>query len=460
MNHNKPQDEAPKLGGFESASELNYSKLESRKLQLRIFESASELIHESGVTEKFGEGPQSEASKARHRMLKNALEAGFLDNLIRECSDTGIQGIDIPEDQSNLIGNIVEAITSERGRAIVGLTVLQMCIKAICPDQSVRLHKGSGSASFFSWVDGVSMRSLDSSYVTPQLRNHGLLSVNKFGVMMTRGLAENYPYTKLYKAGLKADKGSWLEIVEQLESGCMNPDSALRYIIALLLNRSENFRKQVNLHLEIVAAYLDSSPDEGQIQLILRKHFDESSYSARLFEIALHSLFQVLAEHKCLDGCLKPLSQMRSANKKHGNIGDIEVVAALGSLQILEAWDAKYGKPYLRDEIEELSEKLQLHVEAEVVGFVVDNVPDMRPDIENRIAELQEYLQVEIRIVGFDEWVQGQFARADLSPGQIAREWLKAYSETLCQKRRVQAPIDEPTSAWIDELSRLIASEM
>jgi hypothetical protein len=36
---------------------------------------------------------------------------------------------------------------------------------------------------------------------------------------------------------------------------------------------------------------------------------------------------------------LKPLSQMRSANKKHGNIGDIEILEAR---QIIESWDAKY----------------------------------------------------------------------------------------------------------------------
>ncbi len=37
---------------------------------------------------------------------------------------------------------------------------------------------------------------------------------------------------------------------------------------------------------------------------------------------------------------------MRSANKKHGNIGDLEV---LEKSNIIEAWDAKYGKAYLRD---------------------------------------------------------------------------------------------------------------
>lgn len=42
-------------------------------------------------------------------------------------------------------------------------------------------------------------------------------------------------------------------------------------------------------------------------------------------EIAIHSLMQAMQENKLFPDCeLKSLSQMRSANNKHGNIGDIE----------------------------------------------------------------------------------------------------------------------------------------
>ena len=105
-----------------------------------------------------------------------------------------------------------------------------------------------------------------------------------------------------------------------------------------------------------------------------------------MFEIALHALFQVLAEQKVFGGVLKPLSQMRSANKKHGNIGDIEIVQKAGGLEILEAWDAKYGKPYLREELDEVNEKLEDHSETDEVGFVVDSEPNLKDEIRERIA--------------------------------------------------------------------------
>ena len=84
----------------------------------------------------------------------------------------------------------------------------------------------------------------------------------------------------------------------------------------------------------------------------IKSFVDESPYSARVFEIAMHAFFQVLQDKNVFEGVLKPLCQMRSANKKHGNIGDIEIVKKHGGLEILESWDAKYGKPYLRDELE------------------------------------------------------------------------------------------------------------
>lgn len=60
-----------------------------------------------------------------------------------------------------------------------------MTIKSICPDQSIRLHKGATRRGSFSWVDGISMRTLDRNYNTPFLRKYGLLNVNRDGVFMT-----------------------------------------------------------------------------------------------------------------------------------------------------------------------------------------------------------------------------------------------------------------------------------
>ena len=71
---------------------------------------------------------------------------------------------------------------------------------------------------------------------------------------------------------------------------------------------------------------------------------------------------------------LLPLGQMRSPDKKSGDIGDIKLSILLedGSKPIIEAWDAKYGKGSLTQEIEELAEKLKRHRHVKRTGFVVD----------------------------------------------------------------------------------------
>ena len=71
-------------------------------------------------------------------------------------------------------------------------------MKAIAPEQSVRLHKAGENE--FSWADGVPMRILDRSYITPTLRRFKLLKLRADGFMTARSLTMNSPYSRLYKA--------------------------------------------------------------------------------------------------------------------------------------------------------------------------------------------------------------------------------------------------------------------
>ena len=102
---------------------------------------------------------------------------------------------------------------------------------------------------------------------------------------------------------------------------------------------------------------------------------------------------------------------MRSANKKHGNIGDIEISASKNGLSIIEAWDAKFGKTYLRDELEELSDKLESHSETELVGFITDETPNLGKEIEKRVKELEDVFNLSINILSFDDWVSFQLEK-------------------------------------------------
>ena len=272
---------------------------------------------------------------------------------------------------------------------------------------------------------------------------------------MTRSLAENYPYTRLYKAAIRGARESWLSIVDLVEKDKLDPQVALRNFVVLLLNKSEHFKEMAAETYQRVEVFVKAKPSADQVIVFVKSFIDQSSYSARVFEIALHCVFQVLEDHDALHGSLKPLCQMRSANKKHGNIGDVEVTEGPETLEILEAWDAKYGKSYLRDELDELSEKLASHPETKTAGFVVDTEPNLKKEILDRIAELEQLHSVKLKIESFDKWVRSQLERSGVARDIAAREWLLAFAKALCQMSRDRAPIDEPADAWVHELRDL-----
>jgi hypothetical protein len=173
----------------------------------------------------------------------------------------------------------------------------------------------------------------------------------------------------------------------------------------------------------------------------------------------MHAFLQVLEDRGLLNGRLLPLCQMRTANKKHRNVADIEIVSIDDEI-IIEAWDAKYGKPYLLDELNELLDKLQMR-SLEIAGFVVEREPDLRPEILNRMNEISELTETEIKIVSLYDWIEFYLSRLQQHElrDDIAREWMIAYIESLCQRRRDRAPIDEPADLWVKDWVEILRSE-
>lgn len=418
---------------------------------IRIYRDRSELIKEDGKSITYIEGKPNEEAKNRNRKIKEILDKGWFRNLVRETIENPSDGIDLDDYHRGLITNLINSVTSEVGRALMGLTILQMTIKAIAPDQSIRLHKG-GNANF-SWADGITMRTLDSNYIEPVLREFGLLYVNKYGVFMTRSLAENYPYTQFYKAAIRGGKEYWLNITDEIENDKIDSLIGLKYMISLLSNRSDEFIKMADEAIRLELTFLHNAKSNSEIIEFINSHVMESTYSARLFEIALHSFIQAVDEVGELDGYLLPLCQMRTANKKHRNIGDIEIVVNQNNNRVIEAWDAKYGKPYLRDELEELSDKLISYGSVELVGYVTNEEPQITPDIVSRIKDIEELHETKIKILSFKYWIEFWCKRIDKENDiEFMKVWFKLYVESLCQRRREIAPIDEPSEQWVADL--------
>ena len=418
---------------------------------LKIYHDKSIYIS-SGNEIEYIEGPQSEVAKHNQENVKSVLDSGWLDEIIRNSVLTQDENDLIDNGFRNILYKLINSITSEVGRAIVGLTVLQLTIKSIVPHQSIRLHKASNNQASFSWRDGIPMRVIDNTYITPKLREYNLLKLNADGFMMTRSLAENYPYTSLYKANIRGAKSEWIEIVNVIENSPEIALPALKLIITFLKNRSEQFQNKANDALSHVNKYLNKISNFSILKNKLFSFPSISSYSARLFEILIHSFYNTVLQDYGLDLFLKPLSQMRSANKKHGNIGDIELLERPNTMLIIEAWDAKYGKSYLRDELEELKDKLEGHPETKLAGFITNEEPVHNKEILERKSEIEEIFGITIKIESINSWFKNSISLYNITDEMMfLKHWTKMFFEYLCLKQYEIAPIDEPTYNWIEE---------
>lgn len=423
---------------------------------LRVYEDKSELHENNELIETFVEGILSNDAKQRVKAVKEKFEDGYLASLISGLEEGHIV---VNKDQitgaaEKAIEGLMNSLTSEVGRALIGLSVMQLSIKAICDDQNIRLHKGGNAKNSFSWQEGISMRTLDKKFVTPVLRQHNLLRLNADGFMMTRSLAENYPYTSLYKAQLKGARIEWLELVDEVESKTTNAEETLKLLLSKLINAASTFTDKADRLIETIEEKKGSFSNKTESLSLISNHITDSDYAARLLEIGMHALIQSAIYHGVYAySIVKPLTQMRSANKKHGNIGDIEI---LSDGEIIQAWDAKYGKGYLREEIEEISEKLQSHEEVELVGFVTTADIERTEEINKRITEIEELNDIELKVLSLEDWVDYIFSTALetelVDEETLAQDWISTYCEYLAQKRREQAPIDEPCLQWVESL--------
>ncbi|HAX76415.1 MAG TPA: hypothetical protein DCY88_11380, partial [Cyanobacteria bacterium UBA11372] len=84
----------------------------------------------------------SQSAKLKYQKIAGQLSNGYLEQQIIRCRDNLVE-LDfsrLSQIHLETLNQLVESVTSEVGRALIGLTVLQLCVKAIEPTQSVRLH--------------------------------------------------------------------------------------------------------------------------------------------------------------------------------------------------------------------------------------------------------------------------------------------------------------------------------
>lgn len=111
---------------------------DEKERHLDVYEDRYEL-HQDDVMMVYYQGVQNEAAKRRYARINRELAGGYLNRAIKSIPTRDFTGLS--EGNRALLKDMVDGITSEVGRALVGLACLQLAIKAVAPEQSIRLHK-------------------------------------------------------------------------------------------------------------------------------------------------------------------------------------------------------------------------------------------------------------------------------------------------------------------------------
>lgn len=378
----------------------------------------------------------------------------------------------LDDEDRNYLRAIADSIGPGHGRAVAIYLIEQLAIKWAHPAIDIRLHKQI-------WQGGVSLRSIGQKIVVPFLRNNEVIAINKFGPAMTRSLAENYPFTPLYMADVKGATREWLELVERVQYGEVKPFPALVVFMSFLMKNNKQFNSMSEAVLGLLHK-VTASPNRFSLHNayeLLTSHINQAPSKARLLEVAIHSLFQALEDlGSKIGGRLRPLMQMRTANRKHGNFGDVEIEEEeTGRVRV--AYDAKLGGVSEADLMDLKQKFLEAKEDAgrlAEIWFVYHTpTPNTRGGSSQKIPSEQllsslekvkkellseRKLEVDIYIKTLEELAHYWMKQvSDTSRSELPRMWLTAYVESLCLKRKEKAPIEEPTYAWLMALKEVLS---
>lgn len=77
-----------------------------------------------------------------------------------------------------------------------------------------------------------------------------------------------------------------------------------------------------------------------------------------------------------------------------------------------------------------------------------------------RCQEIEDFFGISLEILTFREWINKQFIRTIqegiVTEKELAGAWVTAYTESLAQRRRDMAPIDEPCHQWLTTLKGIL----
>lgn len=252
-----------------------------------------------------------------------------------------------------------------------GVALTLCAFKIISPSQDIRRHKADHEGGF-------SARSYDTKVTVPFLQNKNL-SYNVETHWLSQTFSFAGPYVRGVEVRTQPRAGGILlvDLVNDVEEAA-NPVDFARAVVNVLMAGLIEERNKGKILLE--------KPKELPINVvieILDQHFHHrySKNAPRLPQLAIYAIYScIVPSMSRYEGLtLQPIERLKTANRKSGSVGDIDVNR---EKQPTEAVEVKFDVPITESVVREAIQKIR---HESVSRYLILSTADLNPEEAKKI---------------------------------------------------------------------------
>lgn len=297
-----------------------------------------------------------------------------------------------------------------------GAAITLAIYKILHPEQDIRSHKSE-------YEGGFSARGVDTYVTVPFLRDNGLpYNVETHWLSQTLSYAAPYTPDLVLKTVPKKAGPDFITTVNLIESSADNSDR-IKKILILMLEKMIEERNKGNIPL---TKPKNLSIDE--VMLLLHKHFSHpyEKNAPRLPQVAIYAIYKCLMDNvdRYSEFELKPLERMKTANRKSGTVGDIDLWK---DGRPIEAVEIKFEIPINHSHVNEAMQKV---LTESVERYFILSTAASDPDEVDKIQRLKEDF---LRTNGCEIIVNGVYdtIKYYLRLLRTTNDFINAYTDLL-----------------------------
>lgn len=302
--------------------------------------------------------------------------------------------------QKGIIGDKLFEIVQRLGssaHAARGVTLSLCAYKAVVPSQNILMYKDE-------LEEGFSARTFDSLVTVPFLQSKSLrYNVETHWLSQSFSFPEDYTRGRVIRTTPRKMGPDMLETVNQVQES-QNPQQLAGAIVEVLLALLIEERNKSKIILEKPKGV---TIDQA-IELIGRHFFDRKyqKNAPRLPQLAIYAIYQCIVPtmERYQDLELGRLERMKTANRKSGTVGDVDVNR---QGQPFEAVEVKFDQPVSAAHVAEAVEKIKgVSVERYLILSTAGIYEADESSIRNVIADFKRANGCEIIVNGVLETIR------------------------------------------------------